>query len=587
MLRKLGQELNTDGVRTTFAEAKFPAPFAEGLEFSSPVRGTWNIVHTGFLIPEAHEIFVCARGCLRGVVLTAAEANALHRYSAIEICEENILDGSMEELMIEGVADVLQKLPYRPRAVLLYISCQHFFMAYDQAHVFSELRARFPDIRFADCYMIPTLRKSGITPDQKMRIQLYSMLEPREGKAQTLHSQTGGSRKNGTSAELPSSEEISPNQPLSKARVPENETEQPGLCPEGKAGLTRVLRMINHIGSNLPIHQSSELLPWLSANGICLRSLHDCRTFDEYLSMSEASANIYYEPLAAMAAKDLERRLGQEAIYLPFVFDREGLRENYRRLAEKLSIPIPDTRPLEEGAEQALRQAKDRIGDTPIAVDYTFTFRILNFTRMLLAHGFCVTDVYADSFLPEEENDFLWIRGHFPDIAIWATNRPKMRFADRGRTADISEQRAADAAAAPVQNDPAVSAAATAPVQKFSAVSDAAAAPVQKYEAVSDAAAPLWEEESSSASGISEAALRENRLRASAPGITGPRLLAIGQKAAWFTGTEHFVNVAESGGYYGFGGIREIARLMEEAFAEKKDPRDLIQRKGYGCESCI
>ena len=528
MLRKLGQELNTDGVRTTFAEAKFPAPFAEGLEFSSPARGTWNIVHTGFLIPEAHEIFVCARGCLRGVVLTAAEANALHRYSAIEICEENILDGSMEELMIEGVADVLRKLPYRPRAVLLYISCQHFFMAYDQAHVFSELRARFPDIRFADCYMIPTLRKSGITPDQKMRIQLYSMLEPREGKAQTLHSQTGGSRKNGTSAELPSSEEISPNQPLSKARVPENETEQPAFCSEAKDDLSRGPRMINHIGSNLPIHKSSELLPWLSANGICLRSLHDCGTFDEYLSMAEASANVYYEPLAAMAAKDLERRLGQEAIYLPFVFDAEGLRSNYQMLADKLGIPSLDTRPFEEAARKALRRTKDVIRDTPISVDYTFTFRILNFTRMLLAHGFHVTEVYADSFLPEEEADFLWIRENFPDIAIWATNRPKMRFTMRRRSAHTTGQ---------------------------------------ENPAAPDAAASLPQVSSS--------------------GTASRRLLAIGQKAAWFTGTEYFVNVAESGGYYGFGGIREIARLMEEAFLEKKDPRDLIQRKGYGCESCI
>ena len=460
MLKKLGQELSSHDVRTTFADARFPAPFAEGLEFSSPARGTWNIVHTGFLIPEAHEIFVCARGCLRGVVLTAAEANALSRYSAIEICEENILDGSMEKLMIEGVADVLRKLPYRPRAVLLYISCQHFFMAYDQAHVFSELRARFPDIRFADCYMIPTLRKSGITPDQKMRIQLYSMLEPQ--------APTNSSAKAAT--------EPKP--------VPKN---------------------INHIGSNLPIHPYSELLPWLLANGIRLTSLHDCRTFDEYLAMASASANVYYEPLASMAARDLEKRLRQEAIYLPFVFDREGLCENYQMLAEKLSIPLPDTRPFEEAAKQALRHAKNVIGDTPIVVDYTFTFRILNFTRMLLSHGFHVTEVYADSFLPEEEADFLWIREHFPKIAIWSTNRPKMRFAERGR-------------------------------------------------------------------GNAE---------------TSCRLLAIGQKAAYFTSTDYFVNVAESGGYYGFGGIREIARLMAEAFTKKKDARDLIQRKGWLCPSCL
>ena len=53
-------------------KAAYPNPFASGLEYAAPARGTWNIVHTGMLIPEAHEIFVCAASCLRGVVLTAA-----------------------------------------------------------------------------------------------------------------------------------------------------------------------------------------------------------------------------------------------------------------------------------------------------------------------------------------------------------------------------------------------------------------------------------------------------------------------------------------------------------------------------------
>ena len=36
--------------------------FTGGLEYNPPARGVWNIVHTGMLIPEAHEIFACAQG---------------------------------------------------------------------------------------------------------------------------------------------------------------------------------------------------------------------------------------------------------------------------------------------------------------------------------------------------------------------------------------------------------------------------------------------------------------------------------------------------------------------------------------------
>ena len=64
-------------------------------------------------------------------------------------------------------------------------------------------------------------------------------------------------------------------------------------------------------------------------------------------------------------------------------------------------------------------------------------------------------------------------------------------------------------------------------------------------------------------------------------------VLAIGQKAAWFTGTRHFVNLVEGAGLYGFDGIRRTAELMTEAWQEEKDPEDLIIRKGWGCESCI
>lgn len=475
---------DASGAQTPIRDARFPAPFKEGLEYSSPARGTWNIVHTGMLIPESHQIFVCAQGCLRGVVLTAAEMNAMERYSAISIREENVLDGTMEELMIEGVTDVISKLKYRPRAILLFISCQHFFLAYDQKLVFQTLEERFPDIRFVDCYMIPTLRKSGITPDQKMRIQMYRMLEPAEKNA----------------------------------------------------------RKVNLIGSNHAVGEKSELLGLIKEKGFEVQALNWCRTFDDYLAMAEAPLNILYEPIAMEAAKDMKKRLGQSYLYLPCVFDYDELDANYHRLLRTLmevkygragsgmeaqnfqeapgkvrqgmpeapgkarqetmeTFPMHiDLKELRERAEAALLSAKDLIRNTPVAVDYTFTFRILSFTRMLLEHGFHVTEIYADVFLKEEEEDFRWIKENFPEIIVSATNRPKMRCLSRERE---------------------------------------------------------------------------------------EKILAIGQKAAYFAGTDYFVNVVEGGGLYGYEGIVQIAELMRDAFQNKKDRKQIIQRKGYGCESCI
>ena len=71
------------------------------------------------------------------------------------------------------------------------------------------------------------------------------------------------------------------------------------------------------------------------------------------------------------------------------------------------------------------------------------------------------------------------------------------------------------------------------------------------------------------------------------PRHTEEKVLAIGQKAAWFSGSSYFVNMVQGGGLWGFDGIRRTLELMTEAFLEEKAPEDLIIRKGWGCESCI
>lgn len=65
------------------------------------------------------------------------------------------------------------------------------------------------------------------------------------------------------------------------------------------------------------------------------------------------------------------------------------------------------------------------------------------------------------------------------------------------------------------------------------------------------------------------------------------KVLAIGQKAAWFEDTPWFVNVVSGGNLYGYSGVCQMAELMQEAFENKKDTKDIVPRKGWGCESCV
>ena len=67
----------------------------------------------------------------------------------------------------------------------------------------------------------------------------------------------------------------------------------------------------------------------------------------------------------------------------------------------------------------------------------------------------------------------------------------------------------------------------------------------------------------------------------------GEEVLAIGQKAAYFSRSRHFVNLVQGEGLYGFDGIRRTAELMMEAYLIEQDTEKLVVQKGWGCECCL
>lgn len=461
MLKRVGGEINPEGAVITIGEADFPVPFPLGLEFNSPAHGNWNIVHTGMLMPEAIQIYVCADNCMRGVVLTAAEMNAADRFSFVTVEEENLLNGNLEDVTIEGVTDVLNKLEKKPKAVLLFTVCLHHFLGCDLDRVYEELGTRFPEIVFVRCFMDPIMQKHGLTPDQKLRKAMYDPLITKEPDPLT----------------------------------------------------------VTLVGSDFVLDESSDIKRLLRSTGHILRELPACKTWAEYQQLGSAEIFVSCYPPAKYGAAMLTERLNRTHLYLPGCFDYEEIKEEIRNLIKKLqagwsredtsNTKCADITSEEIEAfyqreitlcEDSINHAKSIIGGTPVVLDYLYHPRPLGLAKLLLEHGFHVTTVYLDSISPEEKPAFDWLKFHHPDLELRATIQTKMRVLPRG---------------------------------------------------------------------------------------TEGKVLAIGQKAAWFSGSRNFVNMVQGGGLWGFDGIRGTMELMTEAFLEEKDPEDLIVCKGWGCESCI
>ncbi|MBO4296315.1 MAG: hypothetical protein J5863_06125 [Desulfovibrio sp.] len=354
----------------SIAKATFPAPFAPGLEYNPPARGPWNIVHTGLLLPETRLVYICARGCLRGVVMTAAEMGALGRMSWVGVSESDICLGKLEDSLVEGVSGILRDIGALPRAVLLYPSCVHLFAGFDYACAVERLAREFPSVRFVDCIMAPTMRKTR-SEDELTRLALYRALD-RPARLDRLG--------------------------------------------------------VNIVGNDRPTDPASGLVQTVLASGRQLRDITLCRSFDEYLQMAASGIGISTQPAADMALRDMAERLGTKPLFLHAGFSGPRIKAQIQELAEALETAAPDTAPAEEAAHLALRRARKALGGAPLAVDYTAVPLPLSLARMLLECGFNVRAVYADAFFAEEEDDFRWLQANAPDLAVCSCLAPRLRF---------------------------------------------------------------------------------------------------------------------------------------------------------------
>ncbi|MBR5485899.1 MAG: nitrogenase [Oscillospiraceae bacterium] len=430
--------------KITVSEAKSLSPFRMGLEFNAPARGGWNIVHIAMLLPESYVIFVCPAGCMRGVTLTAADMGALHRFSAVLVSEEDVLNGNREKTIIENISYLVDGMEKQPRVIHIFSGCIDHFIGTDFDLIFSTLGKKYPNIHFIQCYMTPTMRKNALPPVPIMNRQLYSLLPKTENKR----------------------------------------------------------KAVNIIGSNYPLPEENEMLEMFKNGGWQVRDIRWCDTFEEYESMSESMVNITINPNGLLALHSLTERLDQQEYYLPLTYDFKKIGNNLRKLSDELSLPLPDIDALEQKTDAKLREAAEIVGDRPIVIDSTMTYRPFSLAKLLVSYGFNVEAVYAESCAADEADELEWLKKHKGDMEWRYANHPSMSRRPAFAKNDISSD-----------------------------------------------------------------------------------TLALGQQAAYYCGTKHFVNVVDSNGLYGFDGICKLAELMTDAVLNPKDTRHVIQLKGMGCKA--
>ncbi|NLH64022.1 MAG: nitrogenase [Erysipelotrichaceae bacterium] len=351
-----------------------------GLAYSSPCRGIWNIVHIGAQIPGCHQIYVCPTSCLRGVVLTTAEMNAMDRLSTITVGEDNILEGTMEETLQQGTEKIIASLPERPRMIMIFISCIHHFLAANYQRVYQNLRKEYPDIDFVDAYMDPIMRRKTPAVPSLTR-QTYRILQP---------------------------------------------------APHD-------LKQINYVGNWFPMKAYSDMTCHLKKQGIAIRDLAEAESYDAFKEMQNSCCNLTFHKYSSLAGKDMEIRLHQKWIPIAMSYDYDVIDADIDKVCDELNIAHvseEEKQAKKNQTEQCIREVLTEVGKTPISIDDTAVDEPLSLALFLIRHGFAVESVFIESFT-EKEEVFQKLQEIAPDLKIYSADNWNMRIMDRKHAGKI------------------------------------------------------------------------------------------------------------------------------------------------------
>ena len=428
------------------SQATFPAPFPQTLEYSPAARGTWNIVHTGMLLPKSHQIYICASGCLRGVILTAAEMGESYyrRFHTLELQETDLYATDPETFLIEGITTILQRLPELPPAVLTFTACVHHFLGVNLPYVYRTLRHRFPTVAFAECIMDPIRQTKSIPPEVRERLEIARLLKP------------------------------------------SSPTTESATSPKADSEQSEYFRPLGAPCSAKTFHPSG-------GRGLC-----DSERSGEHPSGAEKNRNAALKtaPTTHLESHEIAREDS------PLSESAQSPRPTATSNAP--SRPSLDLRERLALLELRFESLRSQLEDTPLALDSTFTPLPFSLARLLVSHHLSVTEIYADTIAPDDEQNFRWLQRCAPSIRLYPTKHPAMR---------------------------------TQPREHLDA--------------------------------------------------SGRLPIALGQKAAYFTGTHHFLPEIEAGGHYGLEAIHWLQTTLSRAALLETDPEPILKKKAWGAPSCI
>lgn len=335
--------------------------FEKSLHYISPSHGGWGVIRVAALLPESYMLFVAPFACGRHGALGGIINKVKNRISYLYIDESDIVSGDYEHLVPEAVSELFSVLEKKPKVLCIFVSCLDDLLGTDHEALNAALHQKFPETNFLSCHMNPLQGDTNTPPQVGLQNALYSLLELREKNK----------------------------------------------------------KQINIIGNNAYLRSECEIFSLLKEHGIFSKHIGLCKTYDEFLSMSESSVNLVLSPIATQAAKNLERDLQMPFLLSYVSYDLDEIENDYKKVEQFFNVKFKKLPEYKMRAEQKIIATQKIIGKTPIALDYQATKKACTLANTLLHFGFNVVLIAAQNEIPEfEKTAYEHLKLNFPDVKI-------------------------------------------------------------------------------------------------------------------------------------------------------------------------
>lgn len=379
------------------------------LSFNSPGAEGFGVKRAGLSVPGSVMLIVSPGCCGRNTSSISSLPGYENRFFYLTLSETDLITGRHLKRIPAAVREVIRSLSIRPSVVMICITCVDALLGTDMERVCRKAEEAVNDenlagavagsaeetrIRVRPCYMYALTREGRKPPMVNVRQSIYSLLEPRKKKADS----------------------------------------------------------VNLLGYFAPVYESCELRDLLRQAGVKrIREVSSCREYDEFQRMAEANFNLILNPEARPAARDLEKRLGIPSIELTRLYQIDQIGRQYDALGAALGLS--DIQPVQienqgvrwdysvamDSAKDSMRRFRNLYAGAHFSVGEALNGDPFEMALALVRYGFYVDEIFG-TVTPDSFRYLRHLAVLSPDTRVYSNIEPSMLCYGREETPERSRK---------------------------------------------------------------------------------------------------------------------------------------------------